>query len=299
MNRILEAPLALLLWIIVGFGWLVARWPRRVPDLARFTGGRRFTRLHAAWAGWLDDNFRVIEDGAPWLDRAGAWVFDRCHTSAPGTRGRPLEFVALPRPPVEVRCERDVTVVYGFDGRLSARLSVLGEALAAAGWREGGTVVSLPELSARSGRGELPLDVHLDWSPLPGIGLAPGQSPTGESYTVGDGWVEMGIGWISREESAAELRTFRFGQPGDRGRTANLEEARQLGWPADLTAANIIYQPVEVSPAGLDELAARAVARHEYAIAIRITGHYYPNAEARDERLPRRLRPIRPTGRRR
>jgi len=74
------------LWSLVGLQWLLGHLPRRVPDLARLTRDADFGRLHSVWADWLDQNLGLIESGAPWLDRTGSWVFDRCYTSAPATR---------------------------------------------------------------------------------------------------------------------------------------------------------------------------------------------------------------------
>jgi hypothetical protein len=47
--------------------------PRRVPDLGRFTRSAGFGQLQTAAATWADQNFELIEGGAPWLDRAGQY----------------------------------------------------------------------------------------------------------------------------------------------------------------------------------------------------------------------------------
>jgi hypothetical protein len=294
VRDILAWPAMVLFW---GLLLLLNNWPRWVPDLARFTRSAGFGQLHSAWEGWLDRNFELIENGAPWLDRAGSWVFDCCHTSELATGGGGLDWGSIPRPPPEVRCERAVTAVYGFDGSLRDRFAGLAAALAAAGWEEDDSWTRLGEVSRREeGRG-LPGSYveRFRWSPVPGPGLPPGLSPASADYywaRKGLGSVEMGVGWISRGQPAGLLTTRHYDQPGDRGRTANLEWAKSHGWPGDLVAANAVYRPVEISGADVDELAGRAVARHEHAVAIRITAHYYRNAGLAGDRLRKRLRPV-------
>jgi hypothetical protein len=75
----------------------------------------------------MERHFELIETNAPWLDRIGTELRDYCWGAA--------------RPPglhqgfrISVQCTRTLTVVYGFDGQLLARLDLPGEALFAAGW---------------------------------------------------------------------------------------------------------------------------------------------------------------------
>jgi hypothetical protein len=49
--------------------------PRRVPNLPRFTRSGEFGELQSAAAWWTDRNVGLIEEGAPWLDRVGGYVF--------------------------------------------------------------------------------------------------------------------------------------------------------------------------------------------------------------------------------
>jgi hypothetical protein len=144
---VLQLPVLGLLALLM---WWYRSWPRRVPNLARLTRTAGFGRLQSASAAWLEDSFALIERAAPWLDRAGQWTCDRCHTSwGPGSG---LTWFKFPRDPPSAGCGREVTVVYGFDGDLPGRLAGLAEALAAAGWGEmghGGAWVPLRDLSRR------------------------------------------------------------------------------------------------------------------------------------------------------
>jgi len=275
--------------------WLYRSWPRWVPDLARLTRSREFGHLQSASAAWLERNFELIERAAPWLDRAGRWVCDRCHTSWESG----LPWVQLPRPAPRAGCSREVTAVYGFDGSLPAGLAGLAAALAAAGWGEGGSGgawVPLRDLARRQVPDYLPEPPVWPgrWSPVPGLGVPPGlELASLHTYQDARGWLDMGIGWASRGPQA-ELVTTRAGQdPGDRGLPARRDQARALGWPDDLRAASALYQPVEIGGTGVDQLAARALARHEHAAAIRIKIHYYPNVTTGQRRLRRRLLPVR------
>jgi hypothetical protein len=245
-------------------------WPRRLPDLARFVRGAEFGRLQFAAAAWVDQSFALIERGAPGLDRAGRQVVDRCET---GTGSRTLR---IPGDPPSVTCSREVTVVYGVDGRLRDRLAGLAAAIGAAGWgdRHGDTTVPLRDL----GRGKPP-EWSIDWSPVTGFALPAvlETMPPDRRFPL-KRWLDMGIGWVSRGEQADLVTT-----------TAAVR-------PVDVSAATATYQPVEVSGADVADLAGRALARHEHAIAIRIRIDYYlnTNINAQPGRLRKRLLPALP-----
>lgn len=243
--------------------------PRRVPDLARLTRDEEFGQVQSAAATWVDQNFELIELGAPWLDRVGRQVLDRCET---GLDSRPL---SIPRDPPSVNCSREVTVVYGLDGRLDGRLDELAAALGAAGWgdRHGDTTVPLRDLGRRE-----PPEWPVDWSPRPGLGLpAVLETMPPERRFPLRRWLDMGIGWISRRGPADLVTTTAAGRPGDAG------------------TARATYHPVEVGGPDIGDLADQALARHEHAIAIRIRIDYYLNANvnARPGRLRKRLLPVR------
>lgn len=245
-------------------------WPRRLPDLARFVRGTEFVRLQSAASAWVDENFALIERGAPWLDRAGRQVTDVCET---GTASRTLR---IPRDPLSVTCSREVTVVYGLDGRLQDRLGGLAVALGAAGWgsRDGDTTVPLRAL----GR-DRPPEWPVNWSPVPGFALPAmlETMPPARRFPL-KRWLGMGIGWISR------------GEPAD------LVTTTATSGQAGLRAATATAQPVEISGSDVTGLAGQALARHEHAIAIRITIGYYLNANinARPGRLRKRVLPALP-----
>jgi hypothetical protein len=275
--------------------WLYRSWPRRVPDLARLTRTGEFGQLQSASAAWLERNFELVERGAPWLERAGCWVCDRCHTS--WETGLP--WLQLPRPGPWVGCGREVTVVYGFDGSLPGRLAGLAVALAAAGWGEdgyGGAWVPLRDLARPQRSEQLPEPPvwPCRWSPVPGLALPPGlELESIHSYRADRGWLDMGLGWVSRGGQAELVTSRAAGEPGDRGLPASRDRTRALGWPDDLRTAGALYQPVEIGGTGVDQLAARALARHQHAAAIRIKIHYYPNVTTGQQRLRRRLLPVR------
>ena len=169
----------------------VMLWPRRLPDLARFVRGAEFGQFQSAAAVWVDQNFALTERSAPWLDPAGRQVLDRCQT---GTGSRALR---IPPDPPSVTCSREVTVVYGLDGLLQDRLTELAAAIGAAGWgdRHGDTTVPLRDL----GRAKPP-EWSIDWSPVAGFALPAvlETMPPARQFPL-KRWLDMGIGWISRE----------------------------------------------------------------------------------------------------
>jgi hypothetical protein len=248
----------------------IMRSPRRVPDLGRFTRGAEFGQLQSAAAAWADRNFELIEAGAPWLDRVGCRVLDRCET---GLVTHPL---SIPRDPPSVTCSREITVVYGVDGSLGRRLAELAAVLGAAGWgeRQADTTVPLRDLDRRE-----PPEWSVDWSAVAGFRLPAllETMPPVRRFPL-KRWLDMGIGWVSRGQPADLVTTTAGGRPGDP------------------RAATATYQPVEIGGAEVTGLASQALARHQHAIGIRIQICYYLNANvnARPGRLRKRLLPVRP-----
>jgi hypothetical protein len=242
--------------------------PRRVPDLARLTGSPGLGRLQAAAAAWADQNFELIESGAPWLERAGRWVSDYCETGLNSSSFR------IPREPPSVTCSREITVVYGADGGLDGRLAALAAVLGTAGWgdRDGDTTAPIPDLDRRQ-----PPEWCINWSPAGGFAL-PGlleTMPPDHRFRL-KRWLDMGIGWISRNQPAELVTTTAADRRGD-PRTASAT-----------------YQPVEIGGTAVGRLAEHALARHEHAIAIRITITYYLNANvnASPDRLRKKMLPV-------
>ena len=246
----------------------IATAPRRVPDLARFSRGAEFGRLQSAAAAWADRNFALIEHSAPGLDRVGRQVLDRCET---GLGSRPL---SIPADPPSVTCTREITAVYGADGRLDAALAELAAALGAAGWgARGGETTAPLDLGRRE-----PPEWPVRWSPGPGLGLPAGLEtmPPDRRFPLSR-WLDMGIGWISRGQHAELVTTTAGGRSG---------AAR---------TATATYHPVEAGGPEVRDLAGRALARHEHAVAVRIGIVYYlnSNVNAAPGRLRKRLLPVR------
>jgi hypothetical protein len=249
------------------FAWVHSSdLPRRVPNLARLTRSAGFAQLQSAAAAWTDQSFELIEDGAPWLDRAGRRVLDRCDT---GLNSRAFSF---PRDPPYVTCCREVTVVYGFDGSLPGRLAGLAAALGAAGWGASADTIPLRDLDQR----KRPVE-QVTWSPTEGFGLPAGLAtmPPDRRFPL-TGWLYMTIDWASR------------------GQSPELVTTRERHWPDDPRAGTATYQPVQVADADVGRLAGQALEQHEHAVAIRIEVTYYlnSNVNARPGRLRKRLLPV-------
>jgi hypothetical protein len=225
--------------------------PRRVPDLVRFTRSAEFGQLQGAAAAWLDQSWELIDAGAPWLDRVGGQVFDRCETSLQ-TRA-----FSIPRDPPRLTCERGITVVYGLDGSLGGRLAELAAALPAAGWDT--TRSTGPDLDRK------PAIWGVSWSPGTGVPL-PAVLETMPPEHRRPLHLHMRISWVSRGDWLGQMSAGQAGPP----------------------AATATYRPVEITGTDPEQLAAQALARHEHAIAISVLVPYYQNANVNAQ--PYRLR---------
>jgi hypothetical protein len=136
--------------------------PVRVPSLAWLAASPSFRRLRRLAAGWLDEHFRLIEQGAAWLDPAGQQTEDFCVTSLQSRQFR------FPRDPPSAHGHRLVRRVYAADGPLPDRLGELAHALAAAGWGQlvgGERTAELTDLA-----GQHPPAHNIFWRPVPGFG---------------------------------------------------------------------------------------------------------------------------------
>jgi hypothetical protein len=259
--RACRRALNVLLWpvgMVAVTLWANGIWPRWVPDLRRLARDHDFRQLRSGAAVWVDRHFELVDESAPWLDRVGRWVFDRCETD------RRSQSFAFPPDPPSLWCTRDVTAVYGADGNLPDRLAELRAALGGAGW-------TFTENSVLTGMG---IYESVIW-PFHLSGVDRLVPPAGLE-TIPRLSLDMGVGWMSRDRPA-ELRTTT-------GSTL----------PRDLSTATATYQPLEVGATGTDRLASEAVARHQHAIAIRIGILYYykPNVNAGPGRLRKRPLPI-------
>src|SRR5215472_7834596 len=93
---------------------------RRAPNLRRVVGKPGFQERRAAAIGWVDGQFRLIESGLGWLDRAGGTVEDRC-SAGRSARG----WVTPHSEPWHVQGIRTVQAVYGANGDPEAELGEL------------------------------------------------------------------------------------------------------------------------------------------------------------------------------
>ena len=232
--------------------------PRRVPALARFIRTAEFRELQSAAAAWADQNFELIEARAPWLDRVGCWVFDRCDTR--------LEVVNFSVRPPSLGCIREVCVVYGVDGGLQTRRTELANVLIPAGWGDDRFYsqdfpVSIPEfwgISWSAGhRSQLPAILQT--------------TPPHHTHPMS---LHMRIAWVSRGQPAEDL-------------------SASLGSGNRPPTATAIYRPVDISGTDFMLTARQALTRHEHAIALKMVLYYYGNSNvnARPHRVRKRLVP--------
>lgn len=260
--------------------------PRRQFNLPRWTRRRKFRELHHDSVVWLDSHFRLIEQGAPWLSFVGSDVWDFCRG---GVDNRFLRLQAGSG--AGVGCIRNVTAVYGFDGRLIARLRSLEQALPPVGWQLGtpalpqswtdldpGSAATAEGLARHRTRWMTDRRVDLRWSPTAAMEYPPdgaGTPPWGRPPLT----PQMRVTWASR----GQARSWRE-DPNKRRPTT-----RQ-------------YLPQEVSELSVPDLLDRALADHEHAFTVTITLAYYsnPNAKVYRHRVPRYLfpsTPLAPAGR--
>lgn len=247
--------------------------PVRVPDLRRLTRGKEFRDLRSAVAGWMDRFFGVVEREAPWLDRTARDVTDFCETSKyyrhQHVIGKVLavSFGGLP----VVECDRSVTVIYGFDGDLAARLAALKAALTRAGWSgqlDDSTPATFTRLGGRSYLGSY----RHRWEPVPAL-EAPPVLPV-KPQDRDEMMHFLNVDWASRS----------FGD--------QLQEVSGPSEDARIPPQTRVYQPLEfsrpVGEAGFAQRMARAVAVHEHAASVTLKLSYYHNTDTNTE--PHRLR---------
>jgi hypothetical protein len=250
--------------------------PRRQLNMPRWTRGREFRHLHAVSVAWMDSHFELIERGAPSLQRVGSDVWDFC-------RGGVQPFFRLEGGfAAGAGCIREVTVAYGFDGRLVPLLRSLDQALPPAGWKLG--TPALPQswadldpdyaattekLARHRTRWMLDRRVNLTWGPTEALGYPPdgeGTPPWGRPPLT----PHMRVTWSSRGQDTGWRGDPNKQRPTTRG-----------------------YVAVEVSESGVVQMLAAALARYEHALTVTINLAYYsnPNARAWRHRIPRYLVP--------
>lgn len=253
ISKVLSLPVVRLLGQAAVKGlWLpsTASWPTFIPDLGRFTRSAAFRDRQVTASTWINRHFSLIEQGAPWLDRAGAEVRDYC-TAGAGNRFT-AGWVAghtFPATP-SVGCYRHMAVVYGFDGALGARLPELANALLfMAGWGEQSehfwqagrwthakvAIQRLPEAGGRR---------NASWDPVPAL-----ERPADMEI----------VPWNPRNREHLPHLVIAWASHRGPGIPDGLS-AGYFGPVRDDLAANPRYQPVDISDEDIGALQARALA---------------------------------------
>ena len=103
---------------------------KRLPDLGKLERAPHFRDLDAAATAWIDENFRLLEEDAPWLIPVGQVILDYC-IAVTSPRG------VMHKGVISVTGQRSVTSAYGFDGSAGSQLDRLSAVLARTGWNNG------------------------------------------------------------------------------------------------------------------------------------------------------------------
>ena len=272
----LPAPLAPVVAVPMGVAGLMAivgamLIPRRLPDLRRLTASDGFVAAQAGAADWTRALFALIEERAAWLHLTGRRVNDSCQLEV-------IPTLDIELPIIGVQSDRWVVRVYGADGPIRHRLTDLGAILAAAGCEEF-------FLGVTSGYG--PLESAL--SPTNGRWRDPRRAGSEDEDAVPPAGLtqyrSVHVGWTSRGEPPNSKHTldgrYRAGGPAEPDPPAKANHFERA-----------FERAVETAYADIDELAARALAGHEHAIAITLQLCYYANPDIRRHPLPRRLVPL-------
>ncbi|HEU5427474.1 MAG TPA: hypothetical protein VFU74_11410 [Actinocrinis sp.] len=238
----------------------IALLDRRQFNLLRWTRSRAFADLHAPVVGWLDSHLAMIERGAPWLDRVGIDVWDRCS----GAIYSRFDFSLSRRFRATAGCARNVIVVYGFDGRLTQRLDQIGEALSAAGWERTGPLAHKAWVDAGG-------YAVLEWQPSAALSRPPGMDDV-PPWGLASLSPHMRLSWSSHGQATS----LRPDPNRTRSNTRN-------------------HLAVEGSNTAYWELPGVALERHDHALAVHIDLAYYQNTAplGRPYRLPRHMLPTR------
>jgi hypothetical protein len=270
----------------VGFAGPVFSWnfPWRPADLRRFARTAQFRELQSAARNWIELQFGRVEAEAAWLAPAARLVSDYSTISATSCR-RTMDIGKILAvrfgTAASVRCQRQVAVVYGFDGAMADQILDLMRVLERAGWQ--------PCLQTRR---------HMvDPKPIRSI---PGHDGAAIGHWTGDKQHDdteppqlMLIG--PRESGGAPCRVHVVWTT----RTHPAHTTLDPVWPPPHAARQptASYYPLEFSgallPADISEFAAPALERHEHAVALMIELGYYVNRETTTgpHGLPKRLMP--------
>jgi hypothetical protein len=261
--------------------------PWRPPDLRHFIRTAEFRELQSAAASWIELQFAHIQAEATWLDPAGRLVSDYCTVF--GTRCRRSWDISTILgvglwPVAWVRCQRQVAVVYGFDGAIASQILGLVRVMERAGWQ--------PYLQTRRGMVD-PVPIRsITGHNGAAIGHWAGPHPRQENREPPQFAVvgprerssqvcQVHVAWATRTDPGHTVLHPVFPPPHD----AQTRERRGF------------YQPVEFSgmalPADIGEFAASAFERHEHAVGLMIELGYYENraTTTRPHALRKRLVP--------
>jgi hypothetical protein len=249
-RRLAEIAMRAMTMPLIAYFAFVTRG-RRMPNLQRIVRKPEFQERRAAAIGWVEGQFRQIESGLGWLDRAGDGVADECEASR-SARG----WVTPHSEPWHVRGIRTVKVVYGASGDPATELGELAEAAGAAGWGYSGTdepTARLRELLTDPFLADGISDVGPHWLPRPGLVLLL-ESPA----TI--------------DQAAHVYLTIH----AERASTVASERWREILRDAQAPpVATSLSITIELSQAGAAEAALRVLARSSYMITLTIQIVYY------------------------
>jgi len=248
------------LWALPGaaVAWFVMR-PRRRPRLDRVPRTAAFRTHRSAAAAWVDQQFRLIESAAPWLERAGVAVEDGCWLS------RDIHgWVVSHSDRWHISCTRTVTAAYGARGDPASQIQGLAAAVGTAGWAR--YEDRIPDPVARLA--ELVLDpfqkhgtghATADWRPAGSAEPPPGWRPPAPPLAAKPPLSLI----IHVERTRPALPGLAPDLP------PLLRGLQHLGPPA----VTPFYQPVELSEEDTTTLVKRAsaTAHHVFVMSIRLT----------------------------
>jgi hypothetical protein len=218
--------------------------PRRRPRLDRITRRPDFEERQAQAVRWVDEHLRQIEDRAPWLVRFGAHVEDACWLDLAQSGWFPSHSNRW-----GAGCSRNVTVIYGADGRRSAQVEKLAAALYSLGWGyysypDPGAQISAHLISAGTAS-------HASWRPRDDVPRPPG---SGRAHLPDDHGASVSL--LVRTEHRDVPSLTDIPRSGPRPATP-------------------FFQPVEMSGDQVSNLAGKALRAHRHAFLIEIRISYY------------------------
>lgn len=229
--------------------WFATR-PRRAPDLERIVRKTGFQERRAQAIGWVEGQFRLIESGLGWLDRAGGGVEDRCWADR-SDQG----WVTPHSAPWHVRGIRTVEAVYGANGDPATELGELAGAVGAAGWGCYGSQDAVARLR------ELLTDPFLT---------------DGICYVIAHWLPQAGLVPRLGSPDPADPRADVFlSIHAERAGTVASDRWRRIGDTQTPSVATGVLLPIESSEAGIAEAALRVLARSSYLITMTMQIIYY------------------------